>query len=168
MSVVQTFYLPIFLLSAAIRWSWRETALTAAAVLLLFAAAGTAAILLGTTEFDLVRLMMRSAYLVVLSLLFVWFGVNEQPVHEADNPLWRALESENEVRVRVMRRGGMQGRLTAETVNAFRLSGTASGATGQLLLAAPWVAPVDQQCKVGFTESPVSPCEIFSPPITSG
>jgi type II secretory pathway component PulC len=34
-------------------------------------------------------------------------GVNEQPVHEADNPLWRALETEDEVRVRVMRSGGM-------------------------------------------------------------
>jgi len=37
----------------------------------------------------------------------VILGVNEQPVHEADNPLWRALESEKEVRVRVMRRGGV-------------------------------------------------------------
>ena len=33
--------------------------------------------------------------------------VNEQPVHEADNPLWRALEKEDEVRVRVMRPGGL-------------------------------------------------------------
>jgi protein-disulfide isomerase/type II secretory pathway component PulC len=37
----------------------------------------------------------------------VILGVNEQPVHEADNPLWDALESEGEVRVRVMRRGGL-------------------------------------------------------------
>lgn len=33
--------------------------------------------------------------------------VNEQPVTEASNPLWDALEKEGEVRVRVMRRGGL-------------------------------------------------------------
>ena len=37
----------------------------------------------------------------------VLLGVNEQPVHEAENPLWDALEREGEVRVRVMRRGGL-------------------------------------------------------------
>jgi protein-disulfide isomerase/type II secretory pathway component PulC len=37
----------------------------------------------------------------------VLLGVNEQPVHEADNPLWTALEKEPEVRVRVMRSGGL-------------------------------------------------------------
>jgi protein-disulfide isomerase len=36
----------------------------------------------------------------------VILGVNEQPVHEADNPLWRALERDSEVRVRIMRSGG--------------------------------------------------------------
>jgi type II secretory pathway component PulC len=33
--------------------------------------------------------------------------VNEQPVTEASNPLWEALEKDGEVRVRVMRRGGL-------------------------------------------------------------
>lgn len=33
--------------------------------------------------------------------------VNEQRVHEADIPLWRALEQEREVRVRVLRSGGL-------------------------------------------------------------
>jgi hypothetical protein len=37
----------------------------------------------------------------------VILGVNEQPAHEADMPLWRALESDAEVRVRVMRAGGV-------------------------------------------------------------
>jgi type II secretory pathway component PulC len=37
----------------------------------------------------------------------VILGVNEQPVTEAFNPLWDALEKEGEVRVRVMRRGGL-------------------------------------------------------------
>jgi protein-disulfide isomerase/type II secretory pathway component PulC len=34
-------------------------------------------------------------------------GVNEEPAHEGDMPLWRALETEDEVRVRVMRDGGV-------------------------------------------------------------
>ena len=34
-------------------------------------------------------------------------AVNEQPIHEGDNPLWGALDREPEVRVRVMRRGGL-------------------------------------------------------------
>jgi protein-disulfide isomerase/type II secretory pathway component PulC len=34
-------------------------------------------------------------------------AVNEQPIHEGDNPLWDALDREKEVRVRVMRRGGV-------------------------------------------------------------
>jgi len=34
-------------------------------------------------------------------------GVNEQPVTEAFNPLWDALEQDDEVRLRVMRRGGL-------------------------------------------------------------
>jgi len=37
----------------------------------------------------------------------VILSVNEQPVHEASNPLWDALEKEGEVRIRVIRRGGL-------------------------------------------------------------
>lgn len=33
--------------------------------------------------------------------------VNEQPMHEGLNPLWHALQSEDEVRLRVMRQGGL-------------------------------------------------------------
>ena len=33
--------------------------------------------------------------------------VNEQPMHEGDTPLWNALQSDDEVRLRIMRRGGM-------------------------------------------------------------
>jgi len=36
-----------------------------------------------------------------------FLSVNEQPVHEASNPLWDALEKEGEVRIRVIRRGGL-------------------------------------------------------------
>jgi len=34
-------------------------------------------------------------------------AVNEQPIHEGDNPLWDALDRAEEVRVRVMRSGGL-------------------------------------------------------------
>jgi len=37
----------------------------------------------------------------------VLLGVNEKPIHEGDNPLWEALQTDNEVRLRVMRRGGV-------------------------------------------------------------
>ena len=33
--------------------------------------------------------------------------VNEQPLHEGQNPLWHALQSEEEVRLRVIRQGGL-------------------------------------------------------------
>jgi type II secretory pathway component PulC len=33
--------------------------------------------------------------------------VNERPIHEGENPLWDALDREGEVRLRVMRKGGI-------------------------------------------------------------
>ena len=33
--------------------------------------------------------------------------VNEQPMHEGEKPLWNALQSEEEVRLRVIRQGGL-------------------------------------------------------------
>ena len=71
-----TFFV-FLLLSAAIRWGWRETALTALLVLLLYIVAGTATLLLQTSEFDLQRLLIRSSYLIVISLVFVWFTLNQ-------------------------------------------------------------------------------------------
>jgi len=38
--------------------------------------------------------------------------VNEQPIHEGDNPLWDVLDREAEVRVRVMRRGAITNHYT--------------------------------------------------------
>jgi hypothetical protein len=38
--------------------------------------------------------------------------VNEQAVNEAENPFWRALEQEDEVRVRVLRSGGLAAHFT--------------------------------------------------------
>ncbi|TXS95853.1 thioredoxin domain-containing protein [Parahaliea maris] len=38
--------------------------------------------------------------------------VNEKPMHEGDKPLWNALQSADEVRLRVMRKGGLAHHLT--------------------------------------------------------
>jgi signal transduction histidine kinase len=87
-----TFFVFLFL-SATIRWGWRETALTAILVIVLFLAAGVAALQLGDAEFDLRRLLIRSAYLVVLSLILIWFGINQE---EARSGRTRPLAPEEE------------------------------------------------------------------------
>lgn len=95
------FVLP--LLSAAIRWSWRETALTAAALVLLYFTAGL--LVAGTQSFELERFIVRSGHLMILSLLLIWFGINQSSTRlalrvddfdkggvEKENPLRRALQ----------------------------------------------------------------------------
>lgn len=64
------------ILSAAIRWGWRETALTAGPVTLLFVAAGLAAGASPGADFDLQRFIIRSGNLVILSGILIWFGIN--------------------------------------------------------------------------------------------
>jgi len=70
------FVLP--LLSAAIRWSWRETALTASALIVLYLIAGL--LIAGTQSFEIERFVIRSGHLVILSLLLIWFGIHERAV----------------------------------------------------------------------------------------
>ena len=65
------------ILSAAIRWGWRETTLTAIPVTLLYVAAGLVAGTESGTSFDLQRFIIRSGNLVVLSGVLIWFGVNQ-------------------------------------------------------------------------------------------
>jgi len=72
------FVLFVFLiLSAAIRWGWRETALTAGAVTALFFGTGLLAGPEPGVDFDLQRFIIRSGNLVVLSAILIWFGVNK-------------------------------------------------------------------------------------------
>ena len=100
------FVLP--LLSAAIRWSWRETALTATALVFLYMMAGL--LISGTGSFELERFIIRAGNLVILSLLLIWFGINQRSTRlffriedfdSADvseqNPLARALRLALEV-----------------------------------------------------------------------
>jgi signal transduction histidine kinase len=64
------------LLAPAIRWGWRETALTAILVTLLYLVAG---LLAGTSDndFQLYRFIIRTAQLVSASLILIWFGANQ-------------------------------------------------------------------------------------------
>lgn len=94
------FVLP--LLSAAIRWGWRETALTAVALIGLYLGAGL--LLAGKQGWQLERFVVRSGHLIILSLLLIWFGIHQHfsrlffqadefetdPVPD-ENPLARAL-----------------------------------------------------------------------------
>ena len=95
------FVLP--LLSAAIRWSWRETALTASAMVILYIIAGL--LIAGTESFELERFVIRAGNLLILSLLLIWFGIHQRRTNlffriedfetgldRHDNPLARALE----------------------------------------------------------------------------
>ena len=68
------FILP--LLSAAIRWGWRETALTALALVLLFFAGGM--LVSGSVGFELQRFIVRTAHLIILSSILIWFGVHQR------------------------------------------------------------------------------------------
>jgi len=94
------FILP--LLSAAVRWSWRETALTATVLIVLFLIGGV--LLWGSQGFELQRFVLRAANLVILTLLLIWFGVHQRfartffrvedfdsVVREGENPLARSL-----------------------------------------------------------------------------
>lgn len=94
------FVLP--LLSAAVRWSWRETALTASALIVLYMIAGL--LISGTQSFELERFVLRAGNLLILTLLLIWFGIHQRfartffrieemdaGVTEHRNPLARAL-----------------------------------------------------------------------------
>lgn len=68
------FILP--LLSAALRWGWRETTLTATALILLYLTAG---LLVAAREaFELQRFIVRSGHLLILSAVLIWFGIHQQ------------------------------------------------------------------------------------------
>ena len=64
------------LLSAAIRWGWRETTLTAILMTLLYLGTGLFAAD-KELDFDAPRFIVRTAQLVIVSLILVWFGANQ-------------------------------------------------------------------------------------------
>ena len=70
-----TFFMFI-LLSAAIRWGWRATALTAMLLTLLYLIDGMLVMTSGA-PFELQRFVVRTGHLVILSLILIWFGANQ-------------------------------------------------------------------------------------------
>ncbi|QDM39909.1 histidine kinase [Altererythrobacter sp. TH136] len=62
------------ILSASIRWGGRQTVRSAITVNLFFLLSGLAADVFGNSEIDVQRLLIRSSYLGVLSLLCIWFA----------------------------------------------------------------------------------------------
>ncbi len=93
------FLLP--LLSAAIRWSWRETMITATVLILLHLTAGL--VLAGSQGFELPRFIIRSGHLLILSAVLIWFGIHqfsrillnideiERRLNREEDPLRQAL-----------------------------------------------------------------------------
>lgn len=77
-----TFFV-FLILSAALRWNARETALTAAAIILFFLTAGMTQLATATADFGARQLLMHASYLVLLSLIVIWFRINELPVPDA-------------------------------------------------------------------------------------
>lgn len=71
-------FFAFIILSAALRWGWRETAIAAVVLVLLFTAASAASVIWDSSEFDPRRFFYRSTFLIVLSLVLVWFGLNQQ------------------------------------------------------------------------------------------
>ena len=70
-----TFFIFV-LLSAAIRWGWHVTALTAILLTLLYLTAGLLVTSL-SAPFELQRFVVRTGHLVILSLILIWFGANQ-------------------------------------------------------------------------------------------
>lgn len=68
------FILP--LLSAAIRWGWRETALTAFVLVALFFTGGM--LVAGSVSFEIQRFVVRTAHLIILSSILIWFGIHQR------------------------------------------------------------------------------------------
>jgi signal transduction histidine kinase len=112
------FMLP--LLSAAIRWGWRETALTAAILVVVFFSAGT--LVTHREGFELQRFIVRTAHLAILSAILIWFGV-----HQRFTNLFVSIE---DVEASLSEDDAIHG--------ALRLAMRAAGAgSGLLLLRAP-------------------------------
>jgi signal transduction histidine kinase len=63
------------ILSSSLRWGWRETLATAAALIAVYAIEGVSASTWGTDAFDLERFVLRVLYMLVFTaLMLLWFA----------------------------------------------------------------------------------------------
>ena len=65
------------MLSAAIRWGWRATALTAVLLALMFTITGLLDLTPGD-ELEPDRFVIRAGHLAILSMILIWFGASRQ------------------------------------------------------------------------------------------
>ena len=65
------------LLAAAIRWGWRETALTGILMVLLYLTSGLLSVRSEGRHFELYFFLVRTSDLIILSLILIWFGINK-------------------------------------------------------------------------------------------
>jgi signal transduction histidine kinase len=145
------FILP--LLSAAIRWGWRETTLTATMLVLFYLGAGL--LVTGSEKFELQRFIVRSGHLVILSALLIWFGIHQGGTRlfvridegegwkgAGDDPLPQALA----LAMAEARAGAGAVLLHSEEGASFTgIAVTSSGARG-ISFDAPLVTPTGPQC----------------------
>lgn len=110
-----TFFIFI-LLAAAIRWGWKETAVTAAAITAAYLVVG---LMLGPEPpVEIERFVLRTGHLLIISAILVWFGANQWVP-------WRHLES------REAPSGAIHG---DGFIAALQLGMNSVGATGGVML----------------------------------
>jgi signal transduction histidine kinase len=74
-----TFFV-FLVLAALLKFGGKAAALTAAAAIILYTAAGATSVLVGIADPEWDRFVLRRFYLLLLSLLLIWFGVNNRGV----------------------------------------------------------------------------------------
>jgi signal transduction histidine kinase len=73
-------FFAFLMLSSTIRWDWRDTMLTGVTATMLYLLVGVAMSWSGI-ELDLFRFGRRVTYMVVLSLILIWFGLQRRHQH---------------------------------------------------------------------------------------
>lgn len=73
-------FFAFLMLAATIRWNWRVTAAVGALATVLYLTVGL--VMVGASiEFDVLRFGRRVAYMAVLSLILIWFGLQRREQH---------------------------------------------------------------------------------------
>ena len=70
-------FFTFILFSAAIRWGWRETAVTALALVILYVGMGMASAFEHNGIFRFDRFAVRAGHLAILSVMLIWFGIHQ-------------------------------------------------------------------------------------------
>lgn len=119
------FILP--LMSAAIRWGWRETALTAIALVLIFFTGGI--LVAGSHAFEVQRFVVRTGHLAILSGILIWFGIHQRfaslylRLHEYDPLIGEGDARELALQVTMRAADAAKGILLLHSESSRRLTG---------------------------------------------